>query len=74
MLYATPELLERTLSPAGRAPSTAGSAEVVYDLFNNRVLASGTPRQFDVELPPASTALYYTGTAAKLNGLTEINR
>jgi hypothetical protein len=40
---------------------------VVYDLFQERVVARDVTA-FDVDLPPASTALYYTGPGEKVPG------
>jgi hypothetical protein len=42
--------------------------EVVFDLYRNRLLERDAT-QFCVDLPPASTALFYTGPADKLESL-----
>ncbi len=61
VLYATPELLSvHSVSGGPRVFKLPRPAEVVYDLFNERVLAHNVT-EFSVELPPASTALYFTG-------------
>lgn len=61
VLYATPELLSvHTISGGTRRFTLPQPVEVVYDLFNQRLLARNTA-DFEVELPPASTALYFTG-------------
>jgi hypothetical protein len=41
---------------------------MVYDLFANQVLPTNT-RSFEVELAPASTALYFTGRASQVQAL-----
>ena len=41
------------------------TAEVVYDLFSRQIVARDTAA-FQVELPPASTTLYFTGPARLL--------
>jgi hypothetical protein len=43
---------------------------VVYDLYQQRVLGRNT-RQFETQLPPASSALYYTGQAERLESLKQ---
>jgi hypothetical protein len=43
-------------------------ADVVFDLYRNRELARDAT-QFCVELPPASTSLFYTGPADRLSPL-----
>lgn len=61
VLYATPDLLSvHSVSGGPRTFKLPRPAEVVYDLFNEQVLARGVT-EFQVELPPASTALYFTG-------------
>jgi hypothetical protein len=69
VLYATPDLLSVHTTAGGhrtfRLPSTA---EVVYDLFGQREVACNAA-QFEVDLAPASTALYYTGPARTLKSL-----
>jgi hypothetical protein len=64
VLYATRELLAvHTVSGGERTFNLPQEVEVVYDLFERRVMARDT-KQFQVRLPPVSTALYYTGGAA----------
>ena len=66
VLYATPDLLSvHTTSGGRRTFSLPTAAEVVYDLFQEREIARGVSA-FTVDLPPASTALYYTGKEAVL--------
>jgi hypothetical protein len=70
VLYATPDLLGiHTVAGGARTFRLPRRAEVVYDLFNGRTLAHDAT-QFEVWLPPASTALYYTGDAQRLNSLS----
>jgi hypothetical protein len=60
VLYATRELLGvHTVSGGDRIFSLPREVEVVYDLFERRVVAQNAD-QFRVQLRPASTALYYT--------------
>ena len=69
VLYATPELLAvHTVSGGPRTFKLPARAEVVFDLYRNQLLERDAA-QFCVDLPPASTALYYTGPANKLNML-----
>lgn len=71
VLYATRQLLSvHTVSGGDRTFSLPQTAEVVYDLFERRIVAQDTDK-FQVSLPPASTALYYTGEAALLDALEE---
>jgi hypothetical protein len=66
VLYATPELLSvHSVAGGPRTFTLPRPAEVVYDLFNERVVARDTA-VFEVDLPEASTSLWYVGTAAKL--------
>jgi hypothetical protein len=66
VLYATPELLSvHSIAGGPRTFKLPRPAEVVYDLFNQQVLANNAA-EFDVHLAPASTALYYTGPARRL--------
>jgi hypothetical protein len=65
VLYATPDLLSvHSVSGGKRTFKLPKTAEVVYDLFNERVVASNVAA-FDVELPPASTHLFFTGKASR---------
>jgi len=69
VLYATRDLLAaHTVAGGARCFKLPRRVEVVYDLFNDRILAHDAT-QFDVELPPMSTALYYTGEAALIRPL-----
>jgi hypothetical protein len=71
VLYATPDLL--AVHTAGGGPRSfrlPRQVEVVYDLYNRREVARGA-RQFDVQLPPASTSLYYTGRFDLLKDLPD---
>ena len=62
VLYATPELLSvHSVSGGPRNFKLPRPAEVVYDLYNEREVAANVS-EFTVELPPASTALYFTGS------------
>jgi hypothetical protein len=66
VLYATPQLLSvHSVSGGERTFALPHRVEAVYDLFENRWTAHHTDR-FTVTLPPRSTALYYTGSAALL--------
>lgn len=61
VLYATQDLLSvHTLSGGVRKFRLPGRAATVYDLYNRELVAQDTD-QFEVNLQPASTALYYTG-------------
>ena len=61
VLYATRELLALHSARGGaRRIALPAAVEQVYDLFNQRIIASETA-QFEATLPPASTALFYTG-------------
>ena len=69
VLYATPQLLSvHSVSGGSRTFSLPGKVEVIYDLFNDRVVAQDTD-QFVVEIFPASTALYFTGAQSLLKNL-----
>jgi hypothetical protein len=69
VLYATHDLLSvHTVAGGARTFQLPRRVEVVYDLFNERLLA-GDAAQFSVELAPASTALYFTGQARALETL-----
>jgi hypothetical protein len=61
VLYATPNLLSvHTLAGGPRTFRLPRPAEAVYDLFSQQMLARDTC-DFQVTLPPASTALYFVG-------------
>jgi hypothetical protein len=69
VLYAAPELLSvHTVAGGLRRFKLPKAAEVVYDLYRGQVLERHAA-EFVVELPPASTALYFTGPASKLEAL-----
>jgi hypothetical protein len=66
VLYATPELLSvHTVAGGKRFFKLPKKAEVVYDLFNQQVVARQV-NEFQVDLPPAATALYFTGNERKV--------
>ena len=70
-LYATPQLLGvHTAAGGERTFCLPRPVEVIYDLFEKKPVAQAT-NAFQVTLPPASTALYYTGEAGLLNALPE---
>jgi hypothetical protein len=69
VLYAATELLGvHTVAGGRRVFRLRAPAEVVYDLFQRR-LAARNAASFEIELPPASTSLFYTGPAAALEKL-----
>lgn len=69
VLYATDDLLAvHTVAGGNRTFALPRRVEAVYDLYHDRLLAQDTDR-FETCLPPASTALYYTGAAAQLDAL-----
>ncbi len=69
VLYATPRFVSaHTTSGGPRAFKLPQSVEVVYDLYNRRLLGQNTA-EFCTQLPPASTSLFYTGPAASLRAL-----
>ena len=69
VIYGTPDLLGvHTVSGGCRNFSLPRQVEVVYDLYNQRLLKRDT-NQFEVQLPAASSALYYTGQADRLDSL-----
>jgi hypothetical protein len=66
VLYATPDLLSvHTVSGGERTFQLPAPVELVYDLFNQCEIARNIST-FQVDLPPASTALYFTGKASEL--------
>ena len=72
VLYATPDLLSiHTVSGGPRKFNLPRKVEVVYDLFNGTIIATNAG-QFNAVLPPASTALYFTGEREKLKSLDPI--
>jgi hypothetical protein len=69
VLYATPDLLSvHTVAGGRRTFKLPRRVDVVYDLFRRCQLGQHAT-QFEVELPPASTAFYYTGNTAQLHSL-----
>jgi hypothetical protein len=69
VLYATPDLLSvHTVSGGSRSFRLPRRVEVVYDLYNDGLIARNAS-EFSVALQPASTALYYTGAADRLESL-----
>ena len=61
VLYATSDLLSvDTVSGGIRTFNLPHQVEVVYDLYDEQILARNVTA-FNVELSPASTTLYYTG-------------
>ena len=66
VLHASKSLLSvHTVSGGPRTFKLPTRAEVVFDLYHDQVLARDAT-EFCVTLPPASSALYYTGCAAAL--------
>jgi hypothetical protein len=73
VLYATRDLLAvHTAGGGARTFQLPQPVEIVYDLYQRRVVTQDA-RQFSVDLPPASTALYYTGKLAGLAGIEPVN-
>jgi len=71
VLYAARDLLAvHTVAGGPRVLRLPRPVEVVYDLFARRVVAREVDR-FEVTLPKASTALYYTGDQNVLSELSE---
>ncbi len=69
VLYATPRFVAaHTVKGGPRTFKLPQPAEVVYDLYNRQLLGQNTA-EFCTQLPPASTALFYTGPAAALRAL-----
>jgi hypothetical protein len=66
VLFASRQLLgAHTVGGGKRTFSLPRSAEVVYDLFENKIVAKNAA-EFAVILPRASTSLFYTGDAKML--------
>jgi len=71
VLYATPQLLGvHTVAGGERAFDLPRRAEVVYDLFEKKVLAENVQR-VSIDLPKASTQLYFAGDRKLLALLPE---
>lgn len=69
VLHASRDLLAvHTVSGGRRAFRLPRPVEVVHDLFERKTVARNTAA-FEVDLPPASTAFYYTGAGARLASL-----
>ena len=69
VLYATPRFVAaHTVKGGPRTFKLPQPAEVVYDLYQRKLLGQNTA-EFCTQLPPASTALFYTGPAAALRAL-----
>jgi hypothetical protein len=69
VLHASRNLLcVHTVSGGDRSFRLPQRAEVVFDLFNNRIVARNTA-VFRVKLEPASTELYYTGDGDRVSRL-----
>lgn len=72
VLYATPHLLGvHTLAGGERAFTLPQPVEVVYDLFEQRLLGRATDC-IRVQLSPASTSLFYTGPQSLLEKLEPV--
>jgi hypothetical protein len=68
-LYADLQLFGvHTVSGGKRIFRLPRRVEIVYDLFDGKAIAKNTA-QFEVDLPPASTSLFYTGEAKTLEAL-----
>jgi hypothetical protein len=66
VIYASRELLAvHTAAGGQRTFALRQPAEIVFELFQGQEIARGT-ESFTASLPPASTALYYTGPAELL--------
>ena len=66
VLHATPDLLSiHTVSGGGRRFVLPHSVEIIYDLYHDKVMARNA-EAFEVTLPPASSALYFTGPLSTL--------
>ena len=59
-----------TLSGGKRTFRLPATAEVVFDLFERRVVARNADK-FEVSLTPASTSLYFTGAKSLLDRLAK---
>jgi hypothetical protein len=69
VLYATPDLLSvHSVAGGRRTFKLPKPAEAVYDLFNSRLIGHHLT-EFNDQLQPASTALYFTGSQAQLDKL-----
>ncbi len=69
VLYASPDLLAvHTVAGGSRVFRLPRHVERVYDLFAHKAIAQDAA-EFQAELRPASTSLFYTGGAALLSDL-----
>lgn len=69
VLYATPQLLAVHTGGGGRRTfRLPHPVEAVYDLFDRQLVAENAS-SFDMQLPPRSTALWFTGDRALLETL-----
>ncbi len=69
VLYAASDLLAvHTVSGGPREFKLPHPVQVVYDLYNDCPIARDTST-FNIQLSPASTALFYTGSADRLESL-----
>jgi len=67
VLYATPQLLGvHTVGGGHRVFALTQRVEAVYNLFARQMLARDVDR-FEIDLAPASTALFFTGQADLLD-------
>jgi hypothetical protein len=74
VLYANHHLLSvHTVSGGRRRFQLPRQVEVVYDLFNDQIIAQNTSC-FEIHLQPASTALYFTGETALIRDLRSLKR
>jgi hypothetical protein len=69
VLHAGRELLAiHTVEGGNRVFRLPRPVEVIFDLFENRLIARNTA-EFETSLPPASTSLFYTGMESRLRKL-----
>lgn len=74
VLYATPQLLGvHTVSGGRRRFKLPLPVEEVYDLFERKTIALNVG-EFQADLTPMSSALYYTGASALLSSLRRPSR
>ena len=73
VLHASKSLLSvHTVSGGPRLFKLPDSAEVVFDLYHDQVLARNSD-MFQVNLSPASSALFYTGSESMLKNLVIVD-
>ncbi len=69
VLYATRDLLSvHTVGGGKRSLHLPRTVEAVYDLFGRKEIARNV-QEFEVEVAPASTSLFYIGEASLINTL-----